>query len=264
MCSKAKNPTLAPTLDWCERLYHRDQLRAGRYAALADAEGFHAICFALEALGMRLLGRKKSLGAYKQELLDLSEASVVLSEQSVKYPGMFSQFGPLFELVRRARNDAMHTGVYARHATAAAIELCIGLEEALMTQHQNRKLVKDFMVKAPVTVEDWQPMSHARQLMLTYSFSFLPVLRDKRWQLISEGALARYVRGKGDWSELLSATVKQASSNGLVLIDAKVVTLEQDVGELLAEEDEDYAARLWLVEDGNKRLCGVLSPYELM
>lgn len=265
MPSKPKNPTLSPTLDWYERVYHRDQLRAGRYAALADAEGFHAICFALEALGMRLLGRKATLGTYKPKLLDLSLGSVVLSEQSMKYPGMFSKFSPLFELVLSARNDAMHTGVYARHATAAAIELCIGLEEALMKHHEDRKLVEDFMVKTPVTVEDWQPIARARQLMLTHSFSFLPVLRDEKWQLISEGALARYMRSsKGKWSELLSATVKHASSNGLVLIDAKVVPLEQDVVELLAEEGEENVARLWLVKDDNGHLCGVLSPYELM
>ena len=33
-----------------ERIYYRDQLRAGRYAALADAEGFYSICFALGIL----------------------------------------------------------------------------------------------------------------------------------------------------------------------------------------------------------------------
>lgn len=36
-----------------ERIYHRDQLREARYAALADAEGFQQICFAVEAMGMR-------------------------------------------------------------------------------------------------------------------------------------------------------------------------------------------------------------------
>ena len=43
------------SLTWDERLHHRDQLRDARYAALADAEGFPIICFALEALGVRLL-----------------------------------------------------------------------------------------------------------------------------------------------------------------------------------------------------------------
>ena len=149
-----------PTLQWHERLYHRDQLKAGRYAALADAEGFHVMCFALEALGLRLLGKKADLGKYEPKLLELSQESVVLSELSTDHPGRFSKFSSLFDFVRNARNDAMHTGVYARHATAAAIELCIGLEEALMKQQQQpRQRVEDFMVKAPVTVELWQPVA---------------------------------------------------------------------------------------------------------
>lgn len=41
-------------LDWHERMYYRDQLRSARYAALADAEGFQSVCYALEALGMRV------------------------------------------------------------------------------------------------------------------------------------------------------------------------------------------------------------------
>jgi hypothetical protein len=253
-----------PTLQWHERLYHRDQLRAGRYAALADAEGFHAICFALEALGLRLFGKKADLGKYEPKLLELSQQSVVLSELAAEHPGRFSKFGPLFDLVRNARNDAMHTGVYARHATTAAIELCIGMEEALMKPQQlPRQNVEDYMVKAPIIVENWQPVAQVRQLMLTHSFSFLPVLQD-RWKLISEAALARYMRSGKEWKTLLSAPVEHASVNGLVLIDAKVVTLKQDVRDLLAEKDEGTAPRLWLVEDDHKRLCGVLSPFELM
>ena len=41
-----------------ERVHYRDRFREARYAALADAEGFGAICFALEALGLRLLGKQ--------------------------------------------------------------------------------------------------------------------------------------------------------------------------------------------------------------
>lgn len=255
-----------PTLLWHERLYHRDQLRAGRYAALADAEGFHAICFALEALGLRLLGKKADLGQYQPKLAELALDSVVLTDLSYAEPGRFSKFVPLFDLVRSARNDAMHTGVYARHATSAAIELCIGLEEALMTQQQHpRILVEDFMVKAPVTVELWQPIAHVRQLMLTHSFSFLPV-HDKGWKLISETALARYMRNGGSWKTLLSASIEDAKFNGLNLLEAKVVTLKDEVKDLLAEDaaDHEKAERLWLVEDDHNRLCGVLSPFELM
>ena len=95
-----------------ERLYYRDELRSARYAALADSEGFHEICFALESLGLRLYGRKAALGAYRSRLKQFSKDSVVLSELTQRFPSIFTQFDALFELVLTARNDAMHTGAY--------------------------------------------------------------------------------------------------------------------------------------------------------
>lgn len=250
-----------PTLQWHERLYHRDELRAGRYAALADAEGFHAICFALEALGLRLSGKKAALGDYKTALSDLARSSVVLSQLAQTHPERFSRFHTLFSFVKSARNDAMHTGVYARHATAAAIELCIGLEEALMKEQRIlRQTVQDFMVKTPVTIEPWQPVAHARQLMLTHSFSFLPVFIGT-WKLLSETGLARYMRSDKDWAGLLSRTIEHAAPK-LKLIDARVVHLADEVAPLLAEKEPE--TRLWLVVDEHDRLCGVLSPFELI
>ncbi|AKU13313.1 hypothetical protein AzCIB_3420 [Azoarcus sp. CIB] len=248
-------------MQWHERLYHRDELRAGRYAALADAEGFHTICFALEALGLRLNGRKAALGAYKTAMSSLAQSSVVLSKLAEIHPERFSRFNSLFDFVKSARNDAMHTGVYARHATAAAIELCIGLEEALMKEQQiPRQTVQDFMVKTPVTLKPWQPVAHARQLMLTHSFSFLPVFIGT-WKLLSETGLARYMRSDKDWAGLLSQLIEHAAPN-LNLIDAKVVCLEDEVAKLIQEDDNE--TRLWLVVDNHKRLCGVLSPFELI
>lgn len=255
---------MRPTLEWHERLYYRDQLRAARYAALADSEGFHHICFALEGLGLRLHGQKEAMGAYKNLLAELARDSVVISELSIVRPELFTAFDALFELVKSARNDAMHSGVYARHATAAAIELCIGLEAALMKeQEMPRTTVKDFMVKAPVTVEAWQPVALARQLMLTHSFSFLPVQVDGKWKLISESSMARHLlRNRPVWKEVLAENIASAEVRGLELVDAPIVQLESEVEQLLGERENPV--RLWLVIDENDKLCGVLSPFELM
>lgn len=252
-------------LDWHERLYYRDQLRSARYAALADAEGFQSVCYALEALGMRLLGKRRDLGRYSRPLRDLANKSATLTELAVDFPSRFSNFDGLFAQVRNARNDAMHSGAYARHATAAAIEVCIGLEEALMAQlEEPRTTVADFMVKSAVVVESWQPVAHARQLMLTHSFSFLPVYLD-RWRLISETAIARYLRSLGDWKSLMSAPIMRAADSGLALLDARVVKPTDNAIDLLNSVDlEQKPARLWLVEEAPGRLCGVLSPFELM
>ena len=253
-----------PTLQWPERLYYRDRLRAGRYASLADAEGFLNICFALEALGMRLLGKKSDLGKYKEPIKQLSRDSTVLSDISLKIPHLFGEFDALYDLVRQARNDAMHSGAYARHATSAAIELCIGLEEALMKEQQHpRKTVANFMVKPPITVDSWSPIAHARQLMLTHSFSYIPVMLNQ-WMLISELAMARYLRSDGAWGKKLAESIEDAGNSGLVLTPATVVNLDADVSDILNHVEHNDSPALWLVQDNNQNLCGVLSPFELM
>lgn len=233
---------------------------------MADAEGFASICFALEALGVRLLQRKGDLGKYRANLSRLAGDSVVLAEIAPANPSYFGSFNSLFELVQNARNDAMHSGVYARHATAAAIELCIALEEALMKEQDvPRTSVEDFMVKSPVTVEPWQLVAHARQLMLTHSFSFLPVYIDEKWKLVSEVAMAKYLRSDGTWKTLLALPIATAHGKGLLhLQDAKVVDGKAVVAELLGGHGNDEGQVLWLVEERPGRLSGVLSPFELM
>ena len=255
------------SLTWDERLHHRDQLRDARYAALADAEGFPIICFALEALGVRLLRCKGDLGKYQIELAKLAKESEVLIHIAPTNPAYFSSFNSLFDLVNTARNDAMHTGVYARHATAAAIDLCIALEEALMTEQQNpRTQVSDFMVKSPVTIEKWQLVAYARQLMLTHSFSYLPVFYEGKWKILSEISLAKFLRSDGIWKEKIALPIDLAINQGLKLYDAIVVS-PSDLISGLIDNDDIYATKaFWLVRDADRqdRLCGVLTPFELM
>lgn len=271
MCTqKASEMTDPKKLDADERIFYRDQLRAARYTALADSEGFQEVCFALESLGMRLHNKKADLGTYKRRLKQLSNDSEVLSQFTESHPSSFTAFDALFESVRAARNDAMHTGVYARHATAAAIELCIGLEAALMKDKAlPRHQVKHYMVKSPVSLEPWHPVAHARQLMLTHSFSFLPIKLDG-WMLVSETSLARYLQfGARDGisaGDLLAATIQVASTNGLLLFRAHTVELDSEVLTLLQPSSDpvQLEPRLWLVLDSADALCGVLSPFELM
>lgn len=261
-----------------ERLYYRDQLRAARYAALADAEGFHSICFALEALGMRLLGHKEALGSYKDKLRILAQKSTYLDQLPSSFPELLKDFDALFKVVKNARNDAMHTGAYARHATAAAIELCIGLEHAIMVNPSGADAmdlkdveVKDLMVKSPVIVESWQPVAHARQLMLTHSFSCLPVKIGDDWKLITEMSLARYLSGSNTQRNTRIANSIQracacarACPDSLQLIDAVLVDPDEAASGLLTQEPQNLHQTLWLVKDGHGGICGVLSPFELM
>ncbi len=255
---------MPPALTWEERRHYRDRLREARYAALADAEGFTQICFAIEALGLRLLGRQAAMGKYLDKLKPLAQDSLTLSKLAKDYPSLFTAFEVLYEGLRIARNDAMHTGAYARHATVQAMELCIGLEEALMTRGAHaRRTVADYMVKSPVTIESWQPVARARQLMLMHSFSYLPVNIDG-WKLVSEVSLARYLHKSPKSHTLLATTIEVASSSGLQLLSITPVSECEYVEDLLSKLDPLKDCSLWLVTDRANHLCGVLSPFELM
>lgn len=254
------------------RLYHRDQLRAARYSALADAEGFGAVCFAIEALGLRLHREKRDLGRYYDDLVPLAERSMTMTTLAEQFPTMFRRFAALYKVLKSARNDAMHSGVYARHATAAAIELCIGLEEAIMRNQQavqdpgQELVVKDLMVKAPVVVETWQPVALARQIMLTHSFSFLPVFFDGSWKLLSEVAIVKYLRG-GALRARMGTSIQGALAENLELVPANVILPDARIDDVLSTINVTTFQALWLVRGTSSpedRLDGVLSPFELM
>lgn len=259
-------PTHASELLPAERIALRDRLRSARYAALADAEGFHEVCYAVEALGMRLHGAESTMHGYWPSLHELAAHSPLFGSLPIRFPAFFTHFDALYETLRRARNDAMHSGAYARHATAAAVELCIGLEESLMNAANAKLTVADYMVKAPVSVEPWQPVAHARQLMLAHSFSYLPTLHDGRWRLLSELALVGYLHPmtRQQKNTALAQSVADAVGAGLRLLPAKKVKPTDEVSALIAASVARPTPTLWLVVEAKSRLTGVLSPFELM
>jgi CBS domain-containing protein len=190
------------------------------------------------------------------------------SDLHERLPGLFSPFEVLFEIVRQARNDAMHTGAYARRATAKALELCLVLEDGLMaTGGRGMRKVKDYMVREPTTVKEWAPLAKVRQLMLLHSFSNVPVFieRERTWYLVNELEVARFLRGSRAERDLrLGMTVERAFIGGLRRRKAIEITPNQDVNAVLGQENENGGASLWLVVDEHRQLLGVLTPFELM
>ena len=249
-----------------ERIYLRDILRAARYAALADAEGFHEVCYAIESLGMRLHGSEGTLYTYWTSVRGLAENSPVFGELPNLYPELFTRFDALYETLRRARNDAMHSGSYARHAATAAVELCIGLEESLMNAAEAKTKVADYMVKSPVSIEDWQPVAHARHLMLMHSYSFIPYKHNDEWMLLSELAVVGFLQplNRDNKAKALAKTIREAVSGGLVLLPAVKVFSSDSVAELVSRSNALPTPTLWLVVSDADCLKGVLSPFELM
>lgn len=260
---------MEPTLSWDERCHYRDRLREARYKALADAEGFGEVCFALEAIGMRLGREEGQLGSYIKQIYNLSKDSDVLFHVAQRFPSLFASFAALYRAIQNARNDAMHSGVYARHATEAAIMLCIALEEALMNEQEFKRVtVGDFMVRSIVTVQPWQPVAYARQLMLMHSFSFLPIKLKQNWLLLPEISVAKFLHRRENRKKLLAKEIQEVAGlkeDGaeLELIPARIVTEAASVDDLLREADATIQT-LWLVDDSHGGLAGVLSPFELM
>lgn len=270
-----------------EQRFYRDKLRDARYAALADAEGFGQLCFAFEVLGSRLCGAKIGLGAYEKCLKCLARGA-----------WNCNRFDAYYRRVLDARNDAMHTGAYARNAAHAAVQLSLILEEGLMNKTTLR--VEDYMVTTPVYVEEWHTLGYARQRMLVNSFSYLPIFWDDKWQLISDIAVAQFFHRlnsderKTHEAQAIKAALRLDEARCLHLIEAKTVTKATQIGALLDEQgkdgktgnetktvtagtkngelrkklDRDHPG-LWVVVNGEtgdeaKQLVGVLSPFELM
>ena len=187
----------SPYLKRVEALTFANQLRCAREIALKDAEAFDAIIHAIEGLGSFLTGKILDLGKYKKELEKLSSNSA-LAEDLPKEYRVFLTFSQLYELVRVARNDALHQGAFARHLTNHAIQLALILEDALRNYHEQEddpatQCVSDYMVRNPICAELWQPLGFIRQEMLINSFSFLPV-SERKCHLISDRAIAAYLR----------------------------------------------------------------------
>src|SRR5437899_3056677 len=105
--------------------------------------------------------------------------------------------GRLFNVVREARNKAVHDGAYARHLNGRLLDLLLLLEEAIMT---NMDRVEDLMVRNPVSAEPWHLVSHVRKMMLTNSFSWIPIFKGKagkdRWMLLQDAALMHWIRNE--------------------------------------------------------------------
>lgn len=253
-----------PELSPDERQYYRDKLRSARYAALANSEGFLSICFVLEDLGIRLLGIQKSIGGYQQAITHLvpkKNRKVEVGQQH-----LFSPFSVLYQTVRNGRNDAMHTGSYARHVTVRAIELCVLLEDSLMSSADFfDKPVLNYMVREPTVLDELQPVARARQLMLTHSFSNIPVFTGGSWHLLSDISLSKYLANNSISRELLLGySIKEAFNlpeGRLKLQEIAARDRNTKVGDLLNQSADN--ASLWVIAEG-PNILGIITPFELM
>jgi hypothetical protein len=142
-----------------EAINLRDQLREARLKAQQDAEAFEEVLFVIERLGCYLREKQGDLGKYRPFIVELAAFSSLFC--AVVGPGreFHTPFSQLYESVRNARNDHMHEGITARHATAHAVGLALVLEDALMTSYDDMGgwRVSDFMVRNVVCADGGSP-----------------------------------------------------------------------------------------------------------
>jgi hypothetical protein len=262
-----------PDLDAQSAVFFANDLRSARLAALADAEAFDEIIHVVERLGYYLtkedLGDKGEFGnlgnsKYKDVITNIADKSG-LSEPPGEHRSYLTPFAELYELVRQARNDALHQGAFARHLTTHAIELAIILEDALSSIFG--PVVSDFMVRNPVCAELWQPLSFIRQQMLANSFSYLPVLgSSKVWQIVSDASVALFLGAERDGKirrSRLSKTLQEARHDVPGIVEtALVIRGNAKISEAL--ESLKTKSVLLIRHPDRNELIGILTAFDLL
>jgi len=244
-------------LDLETTMYFRDQFREARATALRDAEGFQEILFVLERFVAYLTRSIGTLGSYTNDIQEAALVSPLADHIPTHCLSWHVPFSQLYELVREARNDALHQGAFARHLTGNAIQLALVLEDALM---RNQNTAGD-MVRDPVCASLWQPLSFIRQKMLANSFSYLPIWDSPHWLLISDYHISQYLRN-GNRKTRLAQTLEDARDEGLILEEVSTSVADSPINEVL----EKSKCKPVIVVDRElvERLVGIVTPFDLL
>ncbi|MFH1951943.1 MAG: hypothetical protein ABIL06_10035 [Pseudomonadota bacterium] len=242
--------------------YFRDQFRQARATALQDAEGFQEVIFVLERFGVYLYEKIGDLGRYKEVIKQEAIKSPLADDIPDKHTTWHSKFSTTYEVVRDARNDALHQGAFARHLTNSVIQLALVLEDALMS---NASTTGEFMVREPICALDWQPLSFVRQQMLKNSFTYLPLFSDKegqqRWLLVSDYHVAHYLR-LGDRKARLAKTLDAAISDGLEVEPADTCFADTSAKEAL--KMSKGKPLIVIDREHPDRLVGIVAPFDFL
>ena len=243
----------------------RIQFKEARAQAISDAEDFDGILYTLERLGQTLLPNidrgKKNLAGYEGAIEEIAVKSPLSFTIPKKFRYLHTPFDILYNIVRDARNDALHQGAYARHLTNHAIELSLIVEDAMS---KKLTLVSDFMVRNVIYAESWQPISHIRQIMLANNFSYIPFQEDKKWYFISDFLLANILIGESNnkRDEILSFTLRELiDQHKTKLTDtiAEIISPYEELGKLLNKFKKDP----FLVCE-NEQVIGIITAFDVM
>ena len=246
-----------------ERLFHLRAFRQARVGLLDDAEAYLPVFVCLENLGRRLHEGGNAAPPFVNGLVEplvdflAPFAYVFLSASDSK-----NHVESLLKRLAHARNDAVHSGAYARHLGTGCLAVSLIAEEALS---KNMNTVSDFMAGDVAVAEGWQPLSFARQIMLKNSFTWLPVYFDKKWQLLSAQAVLKAL-GQSQGNErarVLNTSIDELMSSGnLELCPATKIKNHESADaarKILSDNSEPL-----LVIDAAGHLVGIVMAFDLL
>lgn len=215
----------------------------------------------MERLGSYLLGQIAHLGRYKPALVQAASHSALAEQIPERHGNVHIPFSLLYELVRHARNDALHQGAFARRLTGRAIELSLILEDTLRSSLDS-PVVSDYMVRNPICAELWQPISFIRQQMLANSFSFLPVNTAQGWRLISDAQIATYLGTVT--STRKERFARNLGESGVTLQLAKLCAEDTPLDKALRILDGDQRPLLVHATGNQQHVIGIVTPFDLL
>ncbi len=114
-CSRAVHEVIAPAT----AIHFRGELRRARERALSDGEGYQPILFAVERLGRQLWPTRNTLGGFACCFRDLVKQHHPLAGEGADDHEL--AFAQRYDIVREARNDAMHIGTANRRESSRSV-----------------------------------------------------------------------------------------------------------------------------------------------
>jgi hypothetical protein len=244
------------------RVRFRDELKAARARTLRNAEGFAEVVRTIERLARFRGATGNGMGSpsFYSAISAIASESPLSDEVPHRHARYIEPFAVLYESTRLGRNLSVHEGAYARNVARHAVELALILEDAMQTI---LTMVQHFMVRSPVCAEPWEPLSLIRNKMLVNSFSFLPFppAADGEWQLVSDAALASYLRS-GKRKDKLKLTLEEALQDGFELRRTRRVEPTECVENIVGQLSE--APVIVATADKPGEILGVLTAFDLL
>lgn len=237
--------------------------RDARANTLKDIENFNDIIIAIESFGSFLSNKILSgFGDYKCIIKEF--VTKFLCDYETEF------FETKYDIVRTTRNESIHSGVFARNVSTHSLELLLIIEGALLSfMSKTHSTVGSFMVNNVIVAQPWQTVKIVRNIMLTNSFTHIPVYHKDDWCLVSETDIINFLGVNYYDKSRKENSVKTIQE----LIESKSYRKIEVVHKPLTESLEEIkncflsncGRPILIVNNIHKnQLLGIITPYDIL